>query len=247
MQESNGRYKLYCIGCGPGDPELLTLKAKRLIESADVIFAPTSRAGKESIALSIVKPIIEQRTIKPEVRELVFPMLKDKDMLKHIWKSNADAIAEECMKGRLTVYLCVGDPSLYSTFSYLHKEFKRYYSNIDIEIVPGIASFTSFASKAKINLVEGEQVMAIVPACYDLERVRSLVSACDTIVFLKDGRYFNDVIRILREHMPDDSYIAIAQDISSEQEVINITKLKDVDTSSISKYFSIMVVKREHA
>ncbi len=238
--------KLYCIGCGPGDPDLLTVKAKRLIESADVIFAPTARAGKESIALSIVKPIIEQRAVKPEVREVVFPMVKDKSMLKDVWRSNADAIASECMRGRLTVYLCVGDPSLYSTFSYLYKEFKERYSSIEVEIVPGIASFTYFASVAKINLVEGDDIMAIVPACYDLARVKGIAGLCDTIIFLKDGRYFKDVVNILREHMPDDSYIALAQDLAGGQELISITRLRDVDASSVSKYFSIMVVKRGH-
>ena len=236
--------KLYCVGCGPGDPELITVKAKKLLESADVIFAPTSREGKESIALSIVKPILESRDKKPVIRELVFPMLKDRGVLKDVWRRNTDEIARECVSGRLTLYLCVGDPSLYSTFSYLHKELRERYPNIEVEIVPGVASFTSFASNAKMNLVEGEQIMAIVPACYDLVRIKDIAKACDTIVFLKDGRYFNDVVNILKEIMSDHSQIAIAQDVAGDKERISITTLREVDTSVADKYFSLMVVKR---
>ncbi|MEM0366953.1 MAG: precorrin-2 C(20)-methyltransferase [Candidatus Nitrosocaldus sp.] len=245
---SSSRYKLYCIGCGPGDPMLLTLKALDVLNHCNVIFAPTSREGRESMALNIVKPLIESRikSREVEVKSLIFPMVKDKGRLADVWRGNADEIAMVCLKGNLVAYLCVGDPSLYSTFTYIYRELSSRYPEIDVEIVPGIASFTSFASQAKMNLVEGEQIMAIVPACYDLERVRRIVSSCDTIVFLKDGRYFDDVIRIVREHMPDYAYVAIAQDVGSEGQVINMTRLKDIDTSKVSKYFSMLVVKREH-
>lgn len=249
---SNGSYakshKLYCIGCGPGDPMLLTLKALDVLNHCDVIFAPTSREGRESMALSIVKPLIESRIRdgQVEVKSLVFPMVKDRSRLADVWRSNADEMAKACLSGKVVAYLCVGDPSLYSTFAYMYRELSSRYTEIDVEIVPGIASFTSFASQAKMNLVEGEQIMAIVPACYDLERVKKIVSSCDTVIFMKDGRYFDDVIRIMREHMPDDAYVAIAQDIGSEGQVIKMTRLKDIDTSKVSKYFSMMVVKREH-
>ncbi len=243
-----GRYKLYCIGCGPGDPMLLTLKALDVLNRCNVIFAPTSREGRESMAFKIVRPLIESRikSGEVEVNNLIFPMVKDKSRLVDVWRSNADEIASTCLRGNMVAYLCVGDPSLYSTFTYIYSELSSRYPEIEVEIVPGITSFTSFASQAKMNLVEGEQIMAVVPACYDLERVKRIASSCDTIVFLKDGRYFDDVIRIMREYMPDDAYVAIAQDVGSEGQVIKATRLKDIDTSKVSKYFSMMVVKREH-
>ncbi|MCS7140836.1 MAG: precorrin-2 C(20)-methyltransferase [Candidatus Nitrosocaldus sp.] len=243
---SSGR--LYCIGCGPGDPMLLTLKAVEVLKGCNVLFAPTSREGRESMALSIVRPVIDERirSREVEVRSLIFPMVKDKSRLEDVWRSNADEIARECLSGKVVAYLCVGDPSLYSTFTYMHRELSMRYPEIYVEIVPGITSFTSFASQAKMNLVEGEQIMAIVPACYDLERVRSIARSCDTIVFLKDGRYFSDVIRIVRESMSDDAYVAIAQDVGSEGEIITMSRLRDMDVSAVSKYFSMMVVKREH-
>ena len=239
--------KLFCVGCGPGDPDLVTLKAADIIKSADVIFCPTSRAGKESRALTIVKPILSKRTKKPEIVDLIFPMVKDKETLNETWKNNADQIAKKCAAGKKVAYLCVGDPSLYSTFTYIHKQLKKRYPEVSIEIVPGVASMFAFASQAKISLAEGDETLAIVPACYDLNRVKTTASSCDTVVFLKDGRYFSSVIEMLKQSgFSEDSLIAIAQDVSAEGEVVKVAKLKEVsDSNPAEKYFSIMVVKRE--
>lgn len=239
--------KLFCVGCGPGDPDLLTVKAVNIIRSADTIFCPTSREGRESMALSIVKPVLNEREDQPEIINLIFPMVKDKEALQKTWKQNADQIATKCQEGRKVVYLTVGDPSLYSTFTHIHKQFKERYPEIEIEVVPGIASMFAFASQAGISLAEGEETVAIVPACYDLQRVKSTASACDTVIFLKDGRYFSSVIEMLRESgYSDDSLVAIAQNVSAEGEAVKLSILKDVTTSEpAEKYFSIMVVKRD--
>ena len=81
------RMKLSCVGCGPGDPELLTIKALNLIKDAEIIFAPTAKEGRPSIALSVVKKYMDKST---ETVSLIFPMLKDKDALKDYWKENAN-------------------------------------------------------------------------------------------------------------------------------------------------------------
>src|SRR6266508_2687855 len=108
--------KLSCVGCGPGDPDLLTVKAIDRIREAEIIFAPTSKLGKPSIALSIVRKYINELTTS--TIDLVFPMTKDKDLLKKQWKDNADQLAGAVLEGRNTVYLTVGDASLYSTWIY---------------------------------------------------------------------------------------------------------------------------------
>ena len=103
---------LYCIGCGPGDPELVTIKAINLIKNADIIFTPTARENKPSVALSIVEKYVSKGT---EVRQLIFPMTKDVTKLKESWKNNANEISEAVRIGKKAVYLTVGGPSLYST------------------------------------------------------------------------------------------------------------------------------------
>jgi precorrin-2/cobalt-factor-2 C20-methyltransferase len=236
--------KLFCVGCGPGDPELLTIRALNLITEADVIFVPTSKLDKPSIALSIVAKYIKETT---KIINLVFPMVKDKDSLKDYWEKNTLEISQMVRTGKKTLYLTVGDPSLYSTWIYIHRELKKNHKDIEIEIIPGITSIFAFAAESKLSLVEGNEHLSIVPACYDLNKVKNTVKASDTIVFLKDGRYFDNVIEMLSDSgFGEETQIAIAQDVSTKENILEIKHLKDLKGKKqpSQKYFSIMVVKR---
>lgn len=237
---------LYCIGCGPGDPELVTIKAINLIKNADIIFTPTARENKPSVALSIVEKYVSKGT---EVRQLIFPMTKDITRLKESWKSNANEIAEAVRVGRKAVYLTVGDPSLYSTWIYIHKEIQTNHKDVEVEIVPGITSIFSFSAELKTPVGEGEEIIGIIPACYNLDRLKTAAECCDTLVFLKDGRYFNSVIDVLMESsFPDDSDVFIAQDVSTNAESLQRRKLVDIANNkneNNDKYFSIMIAKKK--
>jgi len=237
--------ELTCVGCGPGDPELLTVKAVKAIKNADVIMCPTSKEGKESIAYSIISTIVDNSK-KPEIVNLVFPMVKDKDILEDTWKKNTRTIAESVQSGKNVVYLTVGDPSLYSTWIYIHRELREKYPDVKINIIPGIVSMFAFASKVGISIAEGDETMAVIPACYDLGKVKETAKNCDTMIFLKDGRYFDQVISLLKEAgFPDNSLFAIAQDVGTDQEIVKKLTLGEVTKETFTnKYFSIMVVKR---
>jgi precorrin-2/cobalt-factor-2 C20-methyltransferase len=241
-----GNFTLHCVGCGPGDPELLTLKAINIIKNADVIYTPTARENKPSVALSIVEKFLAKET---EIRQLVFPMVKDYEKLRQYWKSNAKEIADAVRNGKKAVYLTVGDPSLYSTWIYIHKEMSNTHKDIEIEIVPGITSIFSFSAEIKTPIGEGEEIIGIIPACYNLDRLKIAAECCDTLVFLKDGRYFNNVIDILMESsFPEDSDIFIAEDVSTDNETLQKRKLVDVaknKNENNDKYFSIMIAKKK--
>jgi len=241
-----GNSTLYCVGCGPGDPDLLTLKAINIIKNADVIYTPTARENKPSVALSIVEKFLAKEI---EIRQLVFPMVKDYEKLSEHWKINAKEIAEAVRNGKKAVYLTVGDPSLYSTWIYIHKEMCKNYKDIEIEIVPGITSIFSFSAEIKTPIGKGEEIIGIIPACYNLDRLKIAAECCDTLVFLKDGRYFNNVIDILMESsFPEDSDIFIAEDVSTDNETLQKRKLVDVaknKNENNDKYFSIMIAKKK--
>ena len=236
---------LVCVGCGPGDPDLLTVKAVKAIRNADVIICPTSKEGKTSIAYSIITSVIDNSK-KPEIINLVFPMVKDKEMLENTWEKNAQAIANVIKSGKNVVYLTVGDPSLYSTWIYMQRELKSKYPEIKIIVIPGIVSMFAFASKVGISIAEGDETVAVIPACYDLSRVKETAKNCDTMIFLKDGRYFDQVITLLKEAgFSDNSIFAIAQDIGTDEEIVRKLTLGEVTKDTFTnKYFSIMVVKR---
>jgi len=237
--------ELICIGCGPGDPDLLTVKAVNAIKNADIIACPISKEGKPSMALSVVSSILD-KSKNQEIINLVFPMTKDKDVLETTWERNSKILADKVLSGKKVVYLTVGDPYLYSTWIYLHKKIEIKYPQIKITVIPGIVSMFTFASKVGISLGEGAEKISIVPSCYDLSKVKELAKNSDTMVFLKDGRYFDQVIELLKEAgFSDDSIFAIGQDLDTEHEIVRKLTLGQVTKDTMTtKYFSIMVVKR---
>ena len=233
------------IGVGPGDVDLLTVKAVKAIHNADIIMCPASKEDRPSIALSVIESIID-KSKNQEIIKLIFPMTKDKDILEASWKKNAKIMAETVLKGKNVVYITVGDPYLYSTWIYMHRDLKEKYPDMEISVVPGIVSIFSFASKVGVSVAEGAEKVAIIPSCYDLSSVKEIARYSESMIFLKDGRYFDQVIEVLKESgFPDNSLFAIGQDLGTENEIIRTMTLGEVNDDTLTtKYFSILVVKR---
>ena len=235
---------LVAIGVGPGDPDLLTVKAVRAIRDADIIMCPASGEERPSIALSVVESLLDRS--HQEIVRLIFPMTKDPDILKTTWKRNAGIMAETVLTGKDVVYLTVGDPYLYSTWIYMHRELSANHPEMDISVIPGIVSMFTFASKAGVSIAEGAEKVSIIPSCYELSSVKAIAKNSDTLVFLKDGRYFDQVVDVLRDAgFPDDSIFAIGQDLGTDHEIVRRLTLGEVHRGVLTtKYFSILVVKR---
>ena len=237
--------ELIGIGVGPGDPELLTVKAAKAIQNADIIMCPSSDEDKPSIAFSIVSSLID-KSKNQEIIKLIFPMTKDKEILEATWKKNAKIMADKVLTGKNVVYLTIGDPYLYTTWIYMHKDSELNHPEIKISVIPGIVSMFTFAAKVGISIAEGSEKVAIIPSCYDLTTVKEIAKNSETMVFLKDGRYFDKVIDLLKESgFPDNSIFAIGQDLGTENEIIRKLTLGEVTNGTLTtKYFSILVVKR---
>ena len=236
---------LTAIGVGPGDPDLLTVKAVNAIHNADIIMCPASKEDRPSIALSVVSPVIDKAK-NQEIIKLIFPMTKDRDVLEQTWKKNAEIMARTVLSGKNVVYLTVGDPYLYSTWIYMHRNLEENHPDMNISVIPGIVSMFTFASKVGVSIAEGAEKVAIIPSCYDLSSVKEIAKNSEVMVFLKDGRYFDQVIDVLKESgFPDDSIFAIGQDLGTEKEIIRKLTLGEVNDDTLTtKYFSILVVKR---
>ncbi len=177
--------KLFGIGVGPGDTELLTLKAARILKSVPVVFTPKSSKEKESIALSIVRPILEEREDYKRLMLVtpIFPMIEDKDELEKIWTSAAEMIAQYLDSGRDVAFITLGDPSVFSTYSYLQK---KLIDNYEIETIPGITSFTACAAARNKALVEQNQILTVVPKIDD--RLEQVLDCSDSVVLMKASR-----------------------------------------------------------
>jgi precorrin-2/cobalt-factor-2 C20-methyltransferase len=132
------------VGLGPGDPELLTLKAVEILKHSDIVFAP----GR--LAAQLVEPYA-----RPHLLE--FPMTKDKSVLQSHWEANADMVAQHARDG-LAAFGLIGDPNFFSTFTHLRRLIRQRHPDIIIETVPGISSITAFAARANIQIESSFQV-----------------------------------------------------------------------------------------
>ena len=177
--------KLIGIGVGPGDTELLTIKACKILKTVPVVFSPKSAKEKESIALSIVRPILEKRDDYKRLMivEPIFPMIEDKEELEKVWNSASEMIAQYLDTGRDVAFITLGDSSIFSTYSYVQKKLTGKY---EIETVPGITSFTACAARRNKALVEQNEILTIVPKIDD--RLENVLEFSDSIVLMKASR-----------------------------------------------------------
>ena len=169
-----------CIGVGPGDKELLTVKAVRLIKEADIIMVPVKkRNSNKSTAFNIAQEYIEDIS---KVHYLYFPMIyfdKNNTAIKENFQSNANKIKEYAELGKKVVFLTLGDPSVYSTFSYI----APYLNNVDY--VPGVASFLQGAAQIKQPLCIGQQSLAIINMTDNESHIRQAFKLHNNIVVMK--------------------------------------------------------------
>lgn len=188
--------KLYGIGVGPGDTELLTLKAARILKAVPVVFTPKSSKEKESIALSIVRPILEEREDYKRLMLVtpIFPMIEDKKELEKIWTSASEMIAQYLESGRDVAFITLGDPSVFSTYAYVQK---KLIDDYEIETVPGITSFTACAAARNKALVEQNEILTVIPKIDD--RLEQVLEYSDSIVLMKASRNTSELEAIIEE------------------------------------------------
>ncbi len=226
--------KLYGIGVGPGDTELLTLKAAKILEKVPVICAPRASNEKESIALSIVQPIIDKREDRKKVMIVapIFPMKENIESLKRHWMEASMIIADYLNSGRDVAFVTLGDPSIFSTFTYVQKNLE---TNYEIEIVPGITSFTACAASIGKPLVEKDEILTIVPKIDD--RLKDILSQSDCFVIMKASRNSKQVEKVIKKD-PRDKTITSVQNCTQENEKIidGFSKEKPYLTTTIVKF-----------
>ena len=178
--------KLYGVGVGPGDPELLTLKALRLVKEADVVAIPGENP-RESVAYKIVKGVYKELDNK-SLLPVLMPMTKNKEVLNKAHNLGTELICEKLDQGKTVVFLTLGDPTVYSTYLYVHKRITS--MGYETEIVSGITSFCAAAARLNTGLVEKAQPLHIIPASYPVEEALKLSG---TKVLMKAGKQMKNV------------------------------------------------------
>ena len=193
----SGDGRFYGIGVGPGDPELLTVRAVAALKSSDYIFEASSGEGKDSVAGNIARHYAPTST---QFIPLIFPMTTCRKTMGNAWADNAAAIAEKVRSGAVCSFVTIGDPMLYSTCSYLLKYLRGMIEPSKIEIIPGITSFQALASKSLFPLGEGEETISIMPAFSGDAAEIIEQSQSDVCVIMKPYKNKNQIAELASKH-----------------------------------------------
>lgn len=210
---------LYGISTGPGDPELMTLKAVRILENVSVVATPRTRSGN-AIAYDIASGVVDLS--KKEVVYLEFPMSLDSDILQSNYKMQAAKIIDYLSKGVDVAMLNIGDASLYSTFSYVRDEVVS--AGFESITVPGVNSFSASAGTLGISLTKSSLPMTVVPGRY--KDIKSIIISPGTKVVMKPASEIGNIIKLLEEqNMLGQAYAVCNCGMPDEKVYQDITKL----------------------
>jgi precorrin-2/cobalt-factor-2 C20-methyltransferase len=229
----------YGVGVGPGEFELLTLKAERILRQVDVICYPSCRPGGSSYALRIIKPILDLS--RQHLEGLLFPMDKDFARLIPIWRESAGAIVAHLRANRSVAFITEGDPMLYSTFLHVYEIIGEEFPGVSVEIVPGVSSLGAAAAAGRIALGQGDEAIAIVPATYAKHELAQLLQRFDTVVLMKVGAVLDEVIDVLDELGLRDRAL-LASRVGTRQEIV--TRELAAYRSKRLHYLTTLIVNR---
>lgn len=221
------------IGVGPGDPELMTLKAVRAIEQADVLAIPVADSGEKSVAFSIVKEVcnIDGKIVLP----ISFSMSRVKAERLQSRERAVKNVRKQLNFGKTVAMIALGDIGIYSTFMYVKKELEKEFL---VKMIPGIPSFCAGASQALISVVEGRESFVVMPSFTESEQLAQALNGYDTVIIMKAGRKMKEIYKMLSEKKCLSSTTVIADcGLSSEY-------IGSIDMNREYGYFTTLIIKR---
>lgn len=224
------------IGIGPGDSELVTVKASRVLGELDILYTPEAKKNAKSLALTIAEPYVSENL---EIKQRHFPMVRDKSLKIGPWTEIAEEIIHDVQSGKNVGFITLGDPMVFSTYSYLLDIIG---DRIDTKTIPGITSYNSIASEVQVPLVMDEESFAVVPATAGMERLEEALKIHETIVIMKVANHLKDILSLLSEHHLLESTIMVSHSSKAEQEVR--FGLSDLSENESLSYFTTMIVKK---
>ncbi len=229
--------KFYGIGVGPGDPELITLKGLRILQSCDVVAFPASRNQlgiAEAIATQFFQP--QQQLLK-----LDLPFVQELDVLQQAWQQAGREIYTYLEQGQNVGFIAEGDVSFYSTFTYLMWELQAQYPQVEIQVIPGICSPLATAAAINIPLTVWADKLAILPILHNISELEAALAWAEVVVLMKVSSVYSEVWQVLRSHNLLQHSHAISWATTPKQQIWS--DLSDFADLKLP-YFSLLLVQR---
>jgi len=236
-RETIGR--LYAIGVGPGDPELITIKASRLLSRLPVIFVPQRDETNPSYARSIITGLV--REPEQKVIGLVFPMLRDIEKLADYRERAAETMWQYLRQGQDCAFVNEGDPYLYGTAIHVLDALRKIHPEVEITVIPGVSSINASAAQAAFPLAVNDEKIAILSGHCEDSVIAETLEHFDTIVFLKVNSAFGRLLDTLERLKLTEKCVYISKCTTEDEEIIrDIRQLKGRKLD----YLSLLIVRK---
>jgi precorrin-2/cobalt-factor-2 C20-methyltransferase len=222
-----------------GDPELITIKAKRILSQVSLIIAPRSHKNGPSRAHSILRQL--DSTFSEKVVELDFPMHRDTSSLIPHWERAVDKIWHHLSKGEDCAFACEGDPFFYGTFIHMFEALRKLHPEVRVEVVPGISSLHAASAHALIPLAHGDERVAVITSALPEEMFREVLKEFDTVIILKLSSFWDKVLSILKELNLISKCTYVEKSTMKEERIIR--DIKNISAKEVD-YFSLLIVKK---
>ncbi|HEM2741444.1 cobalt-factor II C(20)-methyltransferase [Streptococcus suis] len=228
--------RFYGIGIGPGDSELVTVKASRILGELDILYTPEAKRGAKSLALEIAGPYLGEELM---IKQRHFPMVRDKSHKEGQWQEIAEEIVADVQAGKNVGFITLGDPMVFSTYSYLLDLIGH---RIETKTIPGITSYNSIAAEVGLPLVMDEESFAVVPATAGVQQLETVLRTHDTIVIMKVANHLAEVLPLLKRLDLLEKTILVSRSSTDQQEIRH--GIVDLSLDEKLSYFSTMLVKK---
>ena len=237
--ENNGTGSFYGVGVGPGDPELLTIKAQKTLQKVPVISFTQLDDGKESYALSVVRGVLE--AAKPEFLAITIPSDDETPVSPQTWTDAAAEIAGHLSQGKDVAFITEGDPMLYSEFFQVLGSVQSVVPDLEFAVIPGVSSVMAAAASSGMPLVTHGQRLTILPKVYGIDDLREAITNSDTTVLMEVNRDLLEALANLEKLGLAGKATYVRQASTSRENVVeDISKLEAEDLD----YFSLLIIRR---
>ncbi|MBM9603674.1 precorrin-2 C(20)-methyltransferase [Desulfopila inferna] len=237
--------RFYVVGVGPGDPELMTLKAVRILKKSPVWLAPAAHKNGNSTALGIASGLINGE--QKEILTHHFPMKKvhagqpAHPEVERAWQEAAAIIADHLENGRDVAFPTLGDPAIYSTGFYIFETLMETVKDMEVEIIPGVSAIGATSAAAAVPLCLGNERMVVIPATFEDDKLKEILENFDCVVLMKVHRVMPRLVGLFEELNLLDKAVLVERTSLQEQRI-----RRDLQQAALEEihYFSTMIVRK---